>query len=256
MDNNSSFDELIEQYLSGKLNQKDQQTFEAEVKNNPELANQLKIYQQARMAIFLTGSSDLLQKFQDKNKSWTEADLPEARIVPFFKRPTVQMMVAAIVLLLVAVILIFRSPSSTIIGDSFYAQQIQEAEEQLFSISLGNDKDSLKAHFQLLYHTQKYEELIKSLESLTQEQSERKFWATFLLGMVYFKQDQVDSAIREFAKFPDHSIPFSEQAQWYHALALWKSGKTDQAVPIFHDISQTNHYKRDEAVRIMDKVNK
>lgn len=243
--------ERIIRYLDNQMSDKEQEAFEQERQQNPQLEEAVQTEIKQRVAIRITGSQDLRAKLSQRNQDWTEKDVPYIR--PLFYQDRRYLAAAAVVLLLVLSLFIWRQLRPVSLsqkGQEFLAQ----AEVQLFQTNMGSDRDSIDQVLKQLYQTQQFETLDSMLATFQESNLEGDYYL-FLQGTVWIKQGRYLDAAHRFEELP-RSSAYYERARWYRVICFLLLEDRAKSVEALQDISQSDHFQQAKAQQLLESLSR
>jgi len=221
------YTEIIDKYLDGEMTSQEEATFEAQVKTNPDLADEIKLHQLAIVGIQHiqeTRSQETkvlvanIEKEESPHKAVTNQPKSEGSIVPMWIRRNL-LPIAAMLLLIPAIYFIIPSSPNPL-------------------------KDTSIA-------------LIKHYEGTTMgENNPDKSEKTILLtGIENFKQKDYSTAITSFDQVIEKNPKERPSALFLKADALYRLGKKDEAKTVLKEVLKENDETLKKKVRvILDKL--
>jgi len=191
-DNNIS--EKIQQYMSGEMNEQEATTFEQQVKNDPDLAYEVKLH---RLAVLAMRDKDKarLQEFRNniKNSDTDEEDTP---VVPIrSERPKIiRRLLAVAAMLLLAFFAYFLLPKQTanpmaVTTQMLVERGMSEARSNGITVPLTSYQQGIE-----LFSDKKYEDAIKLFDQAIQEDEDKRDSGKFLKADALHRLGRKDEA--------------------------------------------------------------
>ena len=240
MDNNI----LIRKYLHGELTHEQLLQFLKELKINRELADQVKLHRAMRehrldelKDYLLSSEADLFPNPKSRNK----AIIINLRYVVTF------------IFLVVIFYFLYHGLTSKPNTDNFL--EIAYSEPYISPGTLqgiDNDENDWKNAI-ISYSQENYEDAaiyISRIDSINIVQQ-------LYLGLskMYQKQPEFQESISIFETIKNHPDNFHQDATlWYLSIAYMKVGKNNFAKLILKDIALGNHYKSDQAIKLLEYI--
>lgn len=203
----------IQDFISGKLSNNQQDKFKSDLNEDPDLKLEYKAALAADQAIELLVDQRLKRKFQTSNKSDTTLKVTSSQTK---KRPWLKM-AAAITFLVVSAIIIFLY-----LGTPTHETLAQEGftEPPLLSLrtpSRGQNQTPLSIG-EYAYDQEDLNAAAKVLADINPKDKDFNM-AQLTLGATYFKQKEYDLAIAIFTQLAsDPNNSYQEQANWNLAM--------------------------------------
>lgn len=176
----------------------------------------------------------------------------KARLLPLL------MKIAAGLMLLLAVYLLFPRPSS---APSLQAQVNQQLTTAIFPHSAirkgANELDDLRYKFSQAYVGEDFA-LAKTLGEQIRQGGNNTTDDLFFLGLSYLYSEQAEQAIPlliDISQPLNKGGRFQREAQWFLALAYLKLSKNELAIPLLQDLEKTNSWKSREAGSLLQQIN-
>lgn len=232
-----NLEEKIDAYLNGRLSEADQIAFESEIAQDPQLADEVRLQQEAQQLLLADRQRAFktqLQSIAAQQKPQLTAQLEEAPVVALWQRNWVR--IAAAVAILIGLSFIFwpsgKAQSYPQMADAYFEPYPDRLQIR------GDDSTDLVQEALLAYNRQDYAEAVRMLQALQPEDEH------YLLGRLYhanahLAMKQPAPAIEILAEL--HQIKqsaISEITAWYLALAYLQADQAAQAKVILEEISQ------------------
>ncbi|MEM1321703.1 MAG: hypothetical protein AAGG75_15705 [Bacteroidota bacterium] len=217
--------QLIDQYLRGKMSAQERQSFEERLAQDAELAGQLEQYK---------ASTELLEHHADEQLRARVGRIHremKAEAQPT-KGASRRNLLLALILLLAALLLIgwwFSRSTSPASPEQLYAQYHQSYPLSFTRRDSGDDSPLLRAN--QLYKQKAYDQALPLLQAELANDDNPKL--RFAVGLCQLETEQIPQALRNFQTLIDSNDPLYQQpARWYAALASLKN----------NDLSGTTRY--------------
>lgn len=233
--------ELIEDYLNGLLSEEASKKISALIETDAvarDIANGILLlknkfktdeateeYLNERLAI----QNNLITQNNRKSLSWLKV-------------------AATIVLVLVSGLVIYNITANQN-GQELVAQAL-EVPYPMIAVSRGDDTNDDLNEAISAYESRNFAKAAASYTKLEQSTTIK-----FYLGLSYLYNDNLDEAI---AKLSDRALQesrFSDQCEWYLALAYFKAGEANKSKAILHGIANNDkHYVNQEARDLLNSM--
>ncbi|MFK7922839.1 MAG: hypothetical protein AB8H47_12820 [Bacteroidia bacterium] len=231
-----NLEEQIDAYLNGRLSDVDRKTFETQIAQDPQLAEEVALQQEATQLLLADRQrayKTQLKSVAAKTKTATTINMTETPVVALWQRNWVR--VAAAIALLIGLGFILW-PSTTV---SY--PQMAEAYFEPYPDRLqirGGDSTTLVQEALQAYNQQDYQTVVNTLEKLSPEDSQ------YLLGQLYRANAYL--AMKEPAPAIDilddvyalEQSAISEITAWYLALAYLQNDQAAEAKAVLTGIAK------------------
>ncbi|MCS7035740.1 MAG: tetratricopeptide repeat protein [Saprospiraceae bacterium] len=265
---NNTFATRIEQYLDGALSPEERAAFEAELRQNAQLAAEVRLHQAARLAVQVQGALERRARIQQRSRRllrmrlwrWKVQDFLEDTFARLSPAGVVQphwgrIALAGLSVLLLAVGLWWLAQTSPATTEAPIATSDPQALFQAYfrpveiGQTLGAAAEGDYARARQLYAQGQCAQALPLLERALREPAfEARPMALLLQGACLLEAGRTDEAITALrAVPPTANLPY-QQAEWYLALAHLKAGQRTQATEQLQRIAQQpRHTHRKEA---------
>jgi tetratricopeptide (TPR) repeat protein len=235
--NNINYD-IIDLYLSGKVDDEAKKQFEKELEENEELANEVKLYKNIdnEMSNYFQNSDDenLLRKNLTDLNNTHFFELKKSKIIKFNKW---WLAAAAAAILILVLILNPFSNSNKINNKTIYAQFTSKV-DALPSADRGSNLDSLIYDATAFYNQKKYSEALPLLiKAIDYKKNDTEL--QLATGICFLKTEKFEQAINIFNKIANSESVFKDKANFYKALIYLNQNKLDEANSTLQLISTT-----------------
>lgn len=257
---------LIDRYLTAQMTEPERLEFEQRVKEEPELAEELRLHVQAEYAARTYAHEQRKAKF---NEEFEHAGRQgqSGGVRPF--RLAYWGRIAAAVVILVGLAFIFWPEATT--SSDFNTLYTQEISTQVMSVRRGigdtSSLDNLWLNASTQFNQAQYQEAISSIQTVLADTAfTHEAKAQLFLGLSHLKLqenlnrsvqeaegDHLMKAVRAFEKVSAESA-FIENALWFTALAYIQSNDTLQAISALDKvIDYPFHYKKETAEALRER---
>lgn len=233
-------EELINAYLDGRLDPKDQKLLEEMISQNPEYRSEIEAHRKVKVAITLSERENLksflstLQQAKSSKKtawkSWTISGIAASTLVliGYFLWTTLSM-----------------SP-----GEKLYTRHFELYPNLVAPTTRGDQSEDLKAKAFLAYDNGEYELAAARFEELkSQPDSE---YALLYLGICHLELGRPEKAIPNLLLISGNpTSPSREVAAWYAALGYFKLNMLDKGKTQLEITSATANAFQKEAQEIL-----
>lgn len=225
----------IQDYLANRLSQEARSRFEDRLAKEPTFKAAFEEYCALNKAIQSLEKEQLKKRFKELDRE-----------LPAPNRKTWRWLAASVLVVVgVSCWWVFHSPSN----DQLYATYFEAYPNVTFPVVRGGN-DSISSVYSA-YESKKYEQSITDLRewcARTDEEAHCFYLAISLMANSQLKQAE---AIFRSCSFQQ----FQGVAQWYHALALLKLDKEEQAVELFQQVAQQSSEFSERAKKILKEMN-
>ncbi|MBN2699281.1 MAG: tetratricopeptide repeat protein [Bacteroidales bacterium] len=248
---------IIQKYLDHELSEKEMIQFEQDLEASPELLADLNLFQEVDEAIADTDVLDFRAQLTDLRNENHRSET--GRKFLRFTRPWHYAASAALALL-VAIGL------ATILGRPLSNKDLFKKYMKPYELVLTNraqdaninmnvaTEELLMQQASRYYLLKDYEQAIFYYEKVLEANS-GKMDASLYSGIAYMETDQYDKASTSFNKvIEQHDNMFLEKAEWYLGLCFLATNETDRARRQFARIASSSSYYKDEAFKILKKM--
>ncbi len=213
--------DLIEQYLSGKMEKAAQLDFENQLKSNSALQQEVVLHRQVEESLKGEGIHDFRAKLKKADQKWeTKHSNPKAS-TPIFSLPIRRLLLVAASFLLLVLAYNFFDSSSNQGGTNLYAQHFTPYKMVLNQRSSSNAPNTSPALTQAIeaYEQKDFATAAQAFATLQQE-SPKVLSLVFYQAISELSQQKPQTAIPLLKNILAQAPPlFVEQSQWYLALA-------------------------------------
>ena len=241
--------EEIENFVEGKLPEKERITFEERLKTDTELAEELQLYRQIIEGVKANAIDELKQNMQVLDKKLDQSLIIEKE--PAIKSPAEKKSfgykkvgVAAGILLLITVSLyyfVFRTPENK----QLYAQfHIKDKGLPVTMSATGNPMNRVMNFYKL----DDYKEALQAVSQLPENDT-----AVFYRAVILMESQKFQEAVNDFKSVPANST-FYFKSQYYSGLCELATGNKKSAKQFFSEIAGThNHPFATEAKQLLQE---
>lgn len=248
-----SIDE-IEDYLSHELEESAITSFNNELKNNPRLATEVKLYREINEAL---GESDVIELRATLAKirkiSIEQGNQQKRGIIPMKLKKAIYYATVASVILLLGLNVIFRSHPYT--ATELYLEYYQPVKSDLAATRSVLRRDEVMLHQAMAkMSTKEYDRALELFSELLDKDKQNTV-ANFYIAAVYQAKGQYNDAIQSFTKvIAQGDNLFIEQAEWYLSLCYLGLNQRDKAVSQFRKISIGDGYYSLQSIALLKKL--
>ncbi len=265
MDFEDTLYNTIDAYLSGSLSATEQQAFEQEITQNPEIKKEIELYQSLQQHLrgdwtrldpaLHTEELKNLSAYRRSNEFVDIKQHLEQVGTTYFEQPTPTTKrrwwyyAAAIAVLVIGMVSVqmFTTPTT----DALYAEYATWKE--LPSLTVQGDDATTVAQGEALFYKKQYREAIRIFETAQTTDTYPTIW--MYLGASYLEMGNTEKAIALFQQLKDSNTLDSPKANWYLALAYLKTGNNEQSKQALQQlISTKNNFKQAEAIQLLDAL--
>lgn len=238
--------ELIRDYLYGRLDKKTADEVSAYVRTDDTTRSiALGIVLMDKMAMNEAGAEQYLDTFQQK-----QLERINHRDQSRFSMPIIAKVAAAVILVVSAGFIVYWLTQPGV--NDLLEQELRVA-YAVPILTRGDGTSALDEAFQL-YVQKEYDKAAQQFQSVWQNDSTQAV-ALFYggLSLLYANHDQ---AALDLLQHPSlQASRFEQQAKWYSAIALMKSGNPEAAKALLNNMTATEgHFKAHEARELLEKL--
>jgi len=244
----TNFLEQIDEYINGSLSANQQKAFEAELKVNPELREQLTLNKEINTAI-QEKDVDLLRKKLNQTKPQGHKKSSKYRYL-FVSLAGA----ATIALLMVFGFLLTTKPR---LPEQIFANNFEVYQPVGQTRDSGDDSINDKLRFiHKLYIGGEFSESIPLLESIINNNSPDA-QASLMLTSAYLKCKHYEKAEHLLKRLLNYGLTeqYTEMAKWYLALTLTRLESIDEAKKLYTDIAKGEGFYAGKAEKILALFN-
>jgi len=241
-------DQLIEGFLDGTQDSDAQKLFEDKIKSDTNFASEVAKYQKVKSTLNALGAKNLKADMQGWDKTNQKVSFQSKAI-------SIRQLyaIAAVVLLLITAGVLFINNNTSMTPSEVYAKNYSPYEDMILTRDAVEDGNSGLIRGMEAYNNQNYS---KSALHLTQylDTHQDQYGVALYLAISQMENEEFEKAEESFTLAQKDSS-FSQQAQWYQALAYLKAEQLERAVSGLAEISsQKDHYKSDVASAILKEL--
>lgn len=170
------------------------------------------------------------------------------QIRPLWNRPMVWGIAAAVVGLLLLLVVPWQVQSPDV-------QQLALAELEPYSVRTERGEEDRPAAARTaleLYQAQAYAEALEGLQAYAQQHPEAPIFGLYVADALA-QLGRYEEAIQWLQPLAKDSI-LADAAQWRLALVYVLSEQTELAQPLLENISTANHYRKNQASRLLEAI--
>lgn len=254
------YESLLDKFLNGTINPKEESELQEAAKTNQELADSLAEHLQARAAIRLEGEAALKATL---SAAWDEGEeieektsLPAQqktgpRITPYRR------WLAIAAMLLAALLLFYFLIPSTVTDQQDYLADALKVPPTVSVRSLDpNDLTKEWEQGEAAYLDKRYLQAIQIFESLKgrEQLKDHRGKLKIMLAMSYLQYKTYQPAIIVLSEI-EATNPLKEDADWLLALAYLEGGQPERGKTVLQKIAgASSHYKKAEAQKLLNSL--
>lgn len=214
--------EQIEKYLNGELEGEELLAFENDLRNDAELAKEVKLYRsiETEMKSAAAEQQEEAELRKSLNNLGDTHFKKKAKLVGMKRTWWYVSAAAASVLIFLLVKPLFNKSFDK---DKLYAGYMKEV-EGLPESQRGNNPDSLYTEAAQLYNHKDYKQALPLLEKLI-EQNKEDIQVKLAAGICYMQVENYSPAVSLFDSIAAGTSVYKNQALWMKALVLLKQNK-------------------------------
>jgi tetratricopeptide (TPR) repeat protein len=243
--------EMIGRYLEGELSGEELLAFETAIKNDPALAEEVRLYQ--RINEEMKSHAQGLKEEQSLKQTLNKLNAEHFGIEDNKVRKMNRWWFAAAAAVAAAIVLFILRPFS---GTSFknekvFAAYMKEV-EPLPGVVRGNEKDTLLEKATDLYNRKQYKEalpLLREISTAKPGDAQVKLAA----GICLLQTGQYDAADAIFNEIAGGDTIYQEEAVWYKALTALITNKREECYSLLQSLPAGSS-KAEKAKELMKKI--
>lgn len=243
-------EKLIQDFLSGQLDQEGQQKLAALVEKDADFASQLEI----ESAVYGKRLSDLKTELRKANidrpslnQSETSSKPRSTRIIKFITS------IAAMSLISIAAYLLFSQGGKSSNQELLAQQFLNQKHTAPVTLMGGAEGDVLWSNAIELYKSSQYQNVINTIDHFENKTDEQILY----LGIckLYLETPDVKGAISDLENITSKpSSLVNDQANWFLALSYLAQKNANKAKPILEKIVSTHSWKHENAKHLLKEL--
>jgi tetratricopeptide (TPR) repeat protein len=239
--------ERIEKYLDGELQGFELANFEAELKTNVELSDQLKLHIEVDNAIKNNDIALLKKQLMDIHSSLFIKKKITKEFIHKLNNGWYLMAASIILVALIGTIYLVLLKSSTYSNSDLY-NKYYEPYEVVINVRSGNiESNNMFIQALQKYQSKDYTAALSIFEKIIETDSTNAA-CNFYGGISFMETSKYLKASKSFSSvIRQNDNLFIEQAEWYLGLCYLKINKTSSAKAIFTKIADSKSFYQDKA---------
>jgi tetratricopeptide (TPR) repeat protein len=225
--------ETIDNYFEGRLSEAEKAAFEAQLEQDPLLADEVAFYLSAKVAL-------KEQTLQKRHAEWTQSH-------PVQSLPWGWLSGAAAAIILLVMTWYFLKPTPLTLQEQ--ANAYIEKEWSVLETNMSTDTDSLQTAIGY-YNKQKYKEALPIFEQLARKDSRARTYA----GFTYLQLKNYDAAIALFEQMAADPDLLDTHGKVYTALAYLQKGDSITAQRLLEEVISGNLDGKAEAEKWLEAI--
>lgn len=243
--------ENIEDYLTGNLSEEDQRAFEKALDEQPELREELALYQEiegvlAEDARHEQDNAAVQETLSLMSKQYFAEEQKEAKVITLQRSQWIRRIAVAAAVVLV---IVFAWPYLQPAGVPQYADL---ADHPTASFTEMGGTETLLPQAEQAFNTGDYAGAIQPLQTyLMENDGDTQAW--FYLGISLLETGAYDQAETLFKQISTLDSAYKTEAVWYQALTALKKGDLDNCKTFLQQIPEgSGHYE--EAQKVLKRL--
>lgn len=228
--------EKIEAYLAGELSEAETRAFEAEIRADKALAEEVALQRDTHQLLALGNQLEYKAKLKA-----LDGEMQAQKVVrPLFGNARIWLAAAAIIIAVSAVIWTMGGSSTGVYGNEFspYPDLTSTRKDTLNDLRTG----------MIAYSKGQYEIAIDYLENFAEKEPEADYVHLYM-GNAFLALKQYDKAIAELQEVS--SSAWKQPAEWYLLLAYGANGEKEKASELKEKIAgDENHAYKEKAAEL------
>jgi tetratricopeptide (TPR) repeat protein len=235
-------DERIEDYFSGTLSESDKNRFEADLKSDPTLVEDVGFYLAARKAAAVDLRTDQLV---ERHKEWQQLQKPANNYRQLRTWYSVAAAVAFIAFALAWYMLRHNEPDLKELANGYILENFTT-----LSVQMGSNSDSIQLAINN-YNKGQYATTMAVCNAILLREPDNAE-AKKIAGIVSLKLLDYDNAISYFHKLAEQNELFANPGKFYEAIALIRSGVPEhrqRAEELLNEVIDEGLDGKEEAIK-------
>lgn len=248
--------QIFDDYLDGTLDSVNEADLKTALEENPTLRDQLEEHIRARTNIRIAGEQQLKEKFKQRFITEKEESPADNNPKPIKRRNWIWIALLAIVGILAAWYTLSTQDDTPI----EQPRLLVNLEDPSYDLLRSESDDAIRDQWQRAvqeFIRKNYIEALQIIDAMNQnEEFLRKHSGKFFLmkGVSNLKLENYELASSSLSQIEKNN-PYYDQAEWYLAMTAY-FGQQKEAKSRLQSISQSNHYKSEEAKHYLEMINK
>ncbi|MEP0262953.1 hypothetical protein [Dokdonia sp.] len=265
MNENELEHDIIERYLRKEMTPGEQTLFEKNIKENPNLKEQIALYK----ALYsipenddwfeFNGDSDVVKKeaslfrsqetleFSERLKKFRNTTNPKQKKKIF----NIQLLSTVAAVIIIAIFIFYPKdydPASLF-------EQYHNWDELPSYVSKGDSNSDIYKELELLFHAKEYQNVITQANTLDASVYEFDQQAILFVGVSHLELHQYEKALKIFDSLLQSNSIDAHKGHWYKVLTFLKQGNKEKAIQTLEIISNNSaYYKHNEAKELLKKL--
>lgn len=235
---------LLYKYFSNSLTQAEQVKFEKILTTDAEFKAQFEFEQNLQQAINTEKSADLKQKLQGFERKFQEAKPVQKSSFSVWK------IAASVALLIMASYFGYQSFFAEPDFSKIYADNYKVYPNTVYTITRGDDDNSLERQAFVAYETEEYQKAIDKFNEATPQK-----YFNFYKAQSFLKLDKTEEAKDLFEEIITNKQQFTAESLWYLALLNLKENNISEAKKHLQNLTANFGYNKEKALEILKQLN-
>lgn len=247
--------ERVQRYLDGEMSSEELKSFKEDLKEDPELQEELKIFQAVDKTLKKKDEFRFREKLESSYLDLQDYKSSKRNPFPIGRREIIVIVSAIAAIFLVGLILTFSN--RTPVNEKLFSEYYMPMSLDLSTRSINSSEQSIHLVDGLKYYTrQEYLLSCESLEKYISLDPDASMVAFFILGINNIELQEYDLAENYFREVLNSSFSYyHEHSKWYLGLTYLKNGKYDDAEKIFTDFANDRSVYSEKSADILKKSN-
>ena len=246
--------EEIDQYLNDELLGQNLSSFETELSNNPDLVDELNLYNEIDKAVQETGIMNLRTKLNNITREITQEEKQKRSFAAKISSSRIAITAIAASLILILSITGLISRNNVASNSQLYDQFYQPYETTGTFRSGDAIIDSKLTQALHKFNAQEYESAIDLFNEVLDIDKNNPV-SNFYSGIAYQETGQINQALDAYQNvIKERDNLFTEQAQWYIGLCYLQTENRKKAYKQFKKIANSESFYQEEASAILKKI--
>ena len=249
-----NYSEFIQRYLEGIMSPEEKHWFEKELDSNPELQDELVLYQHIDSAISdkeVFDMEDQLDQIYAELNSEKPKETPSKNRV---KPGALKIAGIAVALTMIISLAIYEIAPRQLSNAAIYNKYYQPYESNM-NFRSGDETVNVELRTAMEKYEQKdYAKAIVMFENILQKDASR-VGLNLYTGISHMEINEYRQAGKSFKKVIEHQQNlYIDQAEWYLGFCYLKTGKREKAKEQFTKIANSQSFYKDKAKQIVSRM--
>jgi tetratricopeptide (TPR) repeat protein len=239
--------EMIEKYIDGELEGKEQLDFEQMLSTDPDIKRDYELSTEINNSIV---EDDVMNLRETLDYMYSEEKAVK-RIPTVFTKRKFYYAAASAALIIAAGGVTQRLLNPSMDSESVFEKYYQPYEVTVTYRSGNTEVDRLLLNALELYEEKDYDQALVLFEEILENRS-NNMAINLYSGISYMEEEEYHKATTSFNHIiSDNDNLFIEQAQWYLSMCYIKTEKSEKAKEILNQIIEQESYYKEQALKVL-----